>query len=58
MIGRWLFHHTLREGNACTDVLAKLGASSDTSLLNVSIPPNEFVRPLFDDTWGVEIITY
>ncbi|GAU27562.1 hypothetical protein TSUD_29940 [Trifolium subterraneum] len=48
--------HTLCEGNACADVLAKLGASSDSSLVNVSSPPSELVRPLWDDAWGVEFI--
>jgi hypothetical protein len=37
-------------------VLAKLGASSDLSLIDVSTPPIELVRPLFDDAWGVEFI--
>jgi hypothetical protein len=48
--------HTLREGNTCTDVLAKLGASSDSSLIDVSTPAIESLRPLFDDTWGIEFI--
>jgi ribonuclease HI len=48
--------HTLREGNVCADVLAKLGASSDSVLVNISTPPSELVRPLWDDAWGVEFI--
>ncbi|PNX93484.1 ribonuclease H [Trifolium pratense] len=48
--------HTLREGNACADVLAKLGASSHSSLVNISTPPSELIRPLWDDAWGVEFI--
>ncbi|MCI66279.1 ribonuclease H, partial [Trifolium medium] len=50
--------HTLREGNACADVLAKLGASLDSSLVNVSTSPSELVRPLWNGAWDVEFITY
>jgi hypothetical protein len=46
--------HTLR--NACTNVLDKLGASSDSSLIDVSTRAIELVRPVFDDTSGVEFI--
>lgn len=38
-------HHTLREGNQCADFLAKLGASSDDTLLDHSRPPDD-LRPL------------
>jgi len=38
-------HHTLREGNQCADFLAKLGATSDVSLLTHSHPPDD-LRPL------------
>jgi ribonuclease HI len=31
--------HTLREGNACADVLAKMGAISGSSLVKLSSPP-------------------
>jgi hypothetical protein len=48
--------HTLREGNACTNVLDKLGASSDSSLIDVSTRAIELVRLVFDDTSGVEFI--
>ncbi|CAJ2636522.1 unnamed protein product [Trifolium pratense] len=48
--------HTLREGNACADVLAKLGANSDSPLVNVPTPPRDLVKPLWDDAWGVEFI--
>ncbi|KAK2393053.1 hypothetical protein QL285_055034 [Trifolium repens] len=48
--------HTLREGNACADVLAKMGASSSSSLVVVTTPPNELARPLLDDAWGVEFV--
>ncbi|MCI55011.1 hypothetical protein A2U01_0076261, partial [Trifolium medium] len=46
----------LREGNACADVLAKLGAISDSPLVNISTPPRDLVKPLWDDAWGVEFI--
>ncbi|MCI46256.1 hypothetical protein A2U01_0067496, partial [Trifolium medium] len=51
-----ILSHTLREENACADVLAKLGASFDSPLVNVSTPPRELIRPLRDDAWGVEFI--
>ncbi|GAU48278.1 hypothetical protein TSUD_405240 [Trifolium subterraneum] len=38
--------HTFREGNACADVLAKLGVVSDSSFVDVSPPPKELVKPL------------
>lgn len=41
-------HHTLREGNQCTDYLAKLGASSDDSLLLHPSPPDD-LRPLLQN---------
>jgi ribonuclease HI len=48
--------HTLREGNACADVLAKLGANSDSSLVIIDTAPSDLARPLWDDAWGVEFI--
>lgn len=51
-----ILSHTLREGNACADVLAKMGASSSSSLVVVTTPPNELARPLLDDAWGVEFV--
>jgi ribonuclease HI len=48
--------HTLREGNACADVLAKMGANSDSPLVIIDTAPLEVVRPLWDDAWGVEFI--
>lgn len=38
-------HHTLREANQCADFLAKLGASSDDTLLAHPQPPDD-LRPL------------
>ncbi|KAK2392428.1 hypothetical protein QL285_065789 [Trifolium repens] len=38
-------HHTLREGNQCADLFAKLGASSDADFLTHASPP-EGVRDL------------
>jgi hypothetical protein len=45
--------HTLREGNAYADVLAKMGALSDTSLVNLSSPPTDFAIPLLADAHGL-----
>jgi hypothetical protein len=33
--------HTLQEGNACADVLAKMGALSDSPLVKLSLPPTD-----------------
>jgi hypothetical protein len=33
--------HTLREGNACAEFLAKLGSTNDEKLLNWESPPND-----------------
>ncbi|XP_045831496.1 uncharacterized protein LOC123922867 [Trifolium pratense] len=43
--------HTLREGNTCADVLAKMGA-----MVKISTPPSDLLRPLLEDAWGVEFI--
>jgi ribonuclease HI len=51
-----ILSHTLHEGNACADVLAKTGASSRSSLVGVSTPPNELARRLLNDAWGVEFV--
>ncbi|GAU32945.1 hypothetical protein TSUD_153620 [Trifolium subterraneum] len=48
--------HTLREGNACADVLAKLGANSDSPMVNISTPPRDLVIPLHHDASGIEFI--
>jgi ribonuclease HI len=48
--------HTLREGNACADVLAKMGAHSDSLLVIISSPPVELAAPLLADAQGVVFI--
>jgi ribonuclease HI len=48
--------HTLREGNACADVLAKMGALSDSSLVIISSPPVDLAAPLLADAQGVVFI--
>jgi hypothetical protein len=45
--------HTLREGNACADVLAKMGALSGSSLVKLSSPPIDLAIHLLADAQGV-----
>jgi ribonuclease HI len=51
-----LIEHTLREGNKCADVLAKIGASSNAPLVVLSDPPLDLVQPLQDDARGVTFV--
>ncbi|GAU39987.1 hypothetical protein TSUD_211080 [Trifolium subterraneum] len=44
--------HTFREGNACADVLAKMGAASDSPLVKISTPPCDLSMPLLADAQG------
>ncbi|PNX76585.1 ribonuclease H [Trifolium pratense] len=48
--------HTLREGNTCTDVLAKMCALSDSPLVKITSPPSELSTPLLTDAQGVVFI--
>jgi ribonuclease HI len=48
--------HTLREGNTCADVLAKMGALSDVPLVSFHTPPMELSSPLLVDAQGVVFI--
>ncbi|MCI06947.1 ribonuclease H protein, partial [Trifolium medium] len=48
--------HTLREGNACADVLAKMGALSDSPLVKITSPPSELSMPLLANAHGVVFI--
>jgi ribonuclease HI len=48
--------HTLREGNACADVLAKMGALSDSPLVKLSPPPIDPVIPLLANAQGVVFV--
>ncbi|GAU31044.1 hypothetical protein TSUD_214800 [Trifolium subterraneum] len=45
--------HTLREGNSCADVLAKMGVVANTPLVTTSTPPRTLAKPLFKDANGV-----
>jgi hypothetical protein len=51
-----LFEHTFREGNRCADYLAKLGATSNSSLVIISVPPLELTSLLQADAEGVSIV--
>ncbi|MCH94076.1 putative ribonuclease H protein, partial [Trifolium medium] len=44
--------HTLREGNACVDILAKKGANSISSLVMLETPHTELSNLLLADAWG------
>jgi hypothetical protein len=48
--------HTLREGNACADVLAKMGAISNSPMVKISAPPSNLLRHLMEDASGVEFV--
>jgi ribonuclease HI len=45
--------YTLREGNSCADVLAKMGAITNTPLVVTSTPSRTLAKPLFEDANGV-----
>jgi ribonuclease HI len=47
------WENTLREGNACADVLAKMGALSDSPLVKLSSPPTDLAIPILVDAQGV-----
>lgn len=52
----WRFgrlEHVFREGNHCADYLAKLGASSDTSLLVLQAAPQGMEALLRADAMGI-----
>jgi hypothetical protein len=48
--------HTLREGNTCAYVLAKMGAQSDVPLVSFHTPPMELASPLLADVQGVAFV--
>jgi ribonuclease HI len=45
--------HTLREGNACADVLAKMGAATNSPLVIMDDPPSQLFSALSADARGV-----
>ena len=48
--------HTLREGNATTDLLAKTGALSDSSFVILNEVPPDMTFVLLIDAMGVEFV--
>lgn len=46
-------YHTLREGNACADFLAKFGASQNTNLVTIDQPLEGMSFLLLADAMGV-----
>ncbi|XP_045797645.1 uncharacterized protein LOC123891799 [Trifolium pratense] len=51
-----VINHTLREGNACADMLAKMGANTISPLVKLVEPPSELSPHLSADAWGVAFI--
>jgi hypothetical protein len=51
-----MINHTLREGNACADVMAKMRALSTSHLVKIDTHPQELLRPLSADAQGVVFI--
>jgi hypothetical protein len=51
-----MINHTLRKGNACADVMAKMRALSTSHLVKIDTPPHELLRPLSADAHGVVFI--
>jgi len=49
-------HHTFREGNACADVLAKLGAINVDPLIMLRTPPSSLSLALLVDALGVSFV--
>jgi len=48
----YAIQHTLREGNHCTDYMAKLGASSDSNFLLYSSAPQDLIDMIELDAMG------
>ncbi|KAJ1380632.1 Ribonuclease H domain [Sesbania bispinosa] len=53
---RLSFHHLHRQGNQCVDYLAKKGASSVDTLVNVSSHPQDLSKMLLADALGVAFL--
>jgi hypothetical protein len=51
--GNFSLQHTLREGNQCADLLAKLGAASDVDIIIHHTPPADLLGLLRSDASGV-----
>jgi len=50
--GNVMMNHTLREGNQCADILAKLDASSNFEFLCHESPPADLLNFLRNDAAG------
>lgn len=48
--------HTLREGNACANFLAKFGASQDSSLVTIDHPLDGMSLLLLADFMGISYV--
>jgi ribonuclease HI len=48
-----VINHTFREGNACADIMAKIGASAASPLTRIDTPPPALLDPLSADARGV-----
>jgi hypothetical protein len=48
-----VINHTPRKGNACADVMTKMGALSTSHLLKIDTPSQELLNPLSTDAQGI-----
>ncbi|CAJ2633416.1 unnamed protein product [Trifolium pratense] len=55
-VWRVVIDHTLREDNKCADLLAKLGASANSPLVLLTVPPTELLNLIDPDVRGVIFI--
>jgi hypothetical protein len=51
-----VINHTFREGNACADLLAKMGAYANLPLVILEDPPSQLSSALQADAWGVAFV--
>ncbi|GAU21466.1 hypothetical protein TSUD_241890 [Trifolium subterraneum] len=51
-----VINHTFREGNACADLLAKMGASASSPMVILEEPPSQLSSAFRADAWGVAFI--
>ncbi|PNY05933.1 hypothetical protein L195_g002393 [Trifolium pratense] len=51
LANKWdvVINHTLREGNTCADVMAKMSVMATSPLVKIDTPPQELLCPLSDD---------
>jgi hypothetical protein len=48
-----VINHTLRVGNVCADVMAKMSSLSTSHLVKIDTPPSELHSSLYVDARGV-----